>query len=126
MRNEPLALRLRDPSDNSQATGKQGDLSHAFDSNVVDRFDARLNLNPEQWPYGIQTATRGANKGDPFTPLLRAYEGDKVSVRVQVGAHEEGHNFSINGIRWLQNWNTRTSCTRPDLRWTPGGTAAGG
>jgi hypothetical protein len=109
MRNEPLALRLRDPSDNSQAPGKQGDLSHAFDSNVVDRFDARLNLNPEQWPYGIQTATRGAKKGDPFTPLLRAYEGDKVSVRVQVGAHEEGHNFSINGIRWLQNWNSGVS-----------------
>jgi hypothetical protein len=90
MRNEPLALRLRDPSDNSQAPGKQGDLSHAFDSNVVDRFDARLNAQPADWPYGIQTATRGAKKGDPFTPLLRAYEGDKVSVRVQVGASRGG------------------------------------
>jgi hypothetical protein len=31
--------------------------------------------------------------GDPFTPMLRAYEADKVQVRVLVGAHEEGHNF---------------------------------
>ena len=38
--------------------------------------------------------------------LLQVYEGDKVMVRVQVGAHEEGHNFSINGIKWLQQWNS--------------------
>ena len=39
--------------------------------------------------------------GDPFTPLLEGYEGDRVQVRMLVGAHEEGHNFSINGVKWL-------------------------
>ena len=26
---------------------------------------------------------------------------DRVQIRVLVGAHEEGHNFSINGVKWL-------------------------
>ncbi|MBW2459840.1 MAG: copper oxidase, partial [Deltaproteobacteria bacterium] len=102
-RNEPLALRLRDPATNEQAAGQAGDLSYAFQSRT-DRADTRLNGEPSTWPYGVQTATEGAFAGDPFTPLLQAYEDDEVHVRVQVGAHEEGHNFSINGVRWLQQW----------------------
>ena len=47
--------------------------------------------------------------GDPFTPMMNVYEGDKVSLRVQVGAHEEGHMFSMNGVRWLQNWSSGVS-----------------
>jgi hypothetical protein len=107
-RNEPLALRVRDPNTNTQALGLAGDLSYAFHSNV-DREDDRLDKPPIDWPYnslGIQTPNQGALAGDPFTPMLQVYEGDKVMVRVQVGAHEEGHNFSINGIRWLQQWNS--------------------
>jgi hypothetical protein len=45
--------------------------------------------------------TQGVQPGDPFTPLMRAYEDDKVQIRILVGAHEEGHNFSVNGIKWL-------------------------
>ncbi|MEX1310918.1 MAG: hypothetical protein AB1Z65_10895, partial [Candidatus Sulfomarinibacteraceae bacterium] len=107
-RNEPLALRVRDPQTNTQALGLAGDLSFGFHSGVT-RADTRLNATPDQWPYNslaIQTPNQGALTGDPFTPLLQVYEGDKVMVRVQVGAHEEGHNFSINGIRWLQQWNS--------------------
>jgi hypothetical protein len=104
-RNEPLALRVRDPGSNSQALGLAGDLSYAF-SSAVTRADARLNAAPADWPYGIQAATQGALTGDPFTPLMRVYEGDKVYLRVQVGAHEEGHNFGMNGIRWLQQWQS--------------------
>jgi hypothetical protein len=104
-RNEPLALRLRDPATNDQAAGLAGDLSYAFSSQVT-RADTKLNAVPSAWPYGIQTATQGALTGDPFTPLMRVYEGDKVYLRVQVGGQEEGHNFSMNGIRWLQQWNS--------------------
>ncbi|HYP52392.1 MAG TPA: hypothetical protein VEQ42_02565, partial [Pyrinomonadaceae bacterium] len=39
--------------------------------------------------------------GDPFTPLMRANEDDKVMIKILVGAHEEGHNFTVNGIKWL-------------------------
>ena len=45
--------------------------------------------------------TADVQPGDPFTPLLRAYENDPVQIRILVGAHEEGHNFNVNGIKWL-------------------------
>jgi hypothetical protein len=38
---------------------------------------------------------------DPFTPLLRAYQGDHVQVRLLVGSHLAPHDFSIPGLNWL-------------------------
>ena len=45
--------------------------------------------------------TKGVGEGDPFTPLLRAYAGDNVQVRLVVGAHQNPHNFAVNGVKWL-------------------------
>jgi hypothetical protein len=104
-RNEPIALRVRDPRQNRQADGLAGDLAFAF-SSLVTRADNALNTNPNKWPYSNATASSGALAGDPFTPILRVYEGDQVFLRVQVGAHEEGHNFSINGIKWLESFSS--------------------
>ncbi len=39
--------------------------------------------------------------GDPGTPLMRAYENDKVQVRVLVGAHTFSHFFTMGGPKWL-------------------------
>jgi hypothetical protein len=94
-RNEPLALRVRDPNSNTQAAGDAGDLSHAYRSDLL-RADARLNSQPTFYP----ALTPDVLAGDPFTPLLRAYENDPVQIRILVGAHEEGHNFQVNGIKW--------------------------
>ena len=44
--------------------------------------------------------------GDPFTPLLRAYENDQVQIRILVGAQEETHNLTINGHKWLHQPGT--------------------
>jgi manganese oxidase len=33
--------------------------------------------------------------------MLRTYVGDKVRVRTQVGAHEEQHNPTVQGVKWL-------------------------
>ena len=94
-RNEPLALRIRHPN-NTQAGGLAGDLSFAFRSDIT-RADPDFNIQPPFYP----PLTGGVQPGDPFTPLLRAYEDDRVQVRILVGAHEEGHNFAINGVKWL-------------------------
>jgi len=94
-RNEPIPLRVRNPSTNTQAAGEAGDLSHVYRSNVT-RADTRFN---EQPPY-YQDLTPDVEPGDPYTPLLRAYEDDKVQIRILVGAHEEGHNFGVHGIKW--------------------------
>jgi len=95
-RQEPLALRVRDPQTNSQAAGQAGDLSYAFSSSVT-RADTDLNVQPAFYP----PLTNDIKAKDPYTPLLRAYENDRVQIRVLVGAHEEGHNFSVHGIKWL-------------------------
>lgn len=40
-------------------------------------------------------------KGDPITPILKAYEGDPIRIRLLQGAQEESHSFNVHGLRWL-------------------------
>jgi hypothetical protein len=94
-RNEPVPLRIRNPSTNTQASGAPGDLSKVYKSNIT-RADPQFNVQPNFYP----ALTKGVQPGDPFTPLLRAYENDKVQIRILVGAHEETHNLTINGHKW--------------------------
>jgi len=94
-RNEPIPLRVRNPGTNTQAAGEPGDLSHVYRSNVT-RADTNFNKQPSFYP----ALTPDVEPGDPYTPLLRAYEDDKVQIRILVGAHEEGHNFGVHGIKW--------------------------
>ncbi|MFZ2404499.1 MAG: hypothetical protein WAW41_05135 [Methylobacter sp.] len=95
-RNEPIAQRIHNGV-NGQTSGKPGDLSFAFESRT-DRAMTALNSQPAffSWPL-----TKNVMPGDPFTPLLKAYTGDKVQIRILMGAHEEGHNFSAHGLKWL-------------------------
>ncbi len=95
-RNEPIALRVNNGA-NGQTPGRAGDLSFALESRT-DRAIAALNRQPD---FFAQPLTRDVLPGDPFTPLLKAFAGDKVQLRVVVGAHEEGHNFSAHGLKWL-------------------------
>jgi hypothetical protein len=103
-RNEPLALRVRDPNTNSQALGLAGDLSYAFSSQIT-RADPDMNQQPNFYP----PLTADLGPLDPYTPMIRAYDGDRVNIRVQVGATEEMHNVSINGVRWLQEYASPNS-----------------
>ncbi|HEU4711746.1 MAG TPA: hypothetical protein VFS76_09285 [Pyrinomonadaceae bacterium] len=100
-RNEPVPLRVRDPNTNLQASGAAGDLSKVYKSNIF-RADPLFNVQPTFYP----ALTKGVQPGDPFTPLLRAYENDKVQIRILVGAHEETHNLTVNGHKWLHQPGT--------------------
>jgi manganese oxidase len=40
--------------------------------------------------------------GDPVTPILHAYEGDPIRIRLLQGAQEESHSFNVHGLRWLK------------------------
>ena len=95
--------------DGGQAPGLAGDLAFAYQSRT-DRAIAELNVQPETngiSPYPPLTAD--VRPGDPWTPLLRVYMGDKVRIRVQVGAHEEEHNFTIPGLKWKKEPNSANS-----------------
>ena len=41
-------------------------------------------------------------EGDPFTPTMRAFDLDRVHVKMQAGGQEEEHTFQIHGVKWLQ------------------------
>ncbi|MBI4303762.1 MAG: copper oxidase [Chloroflexi bacterium] len=103
-RNEPLAFRIFDPATGLQAVGPPGDLSLALSSNIT-RADPRFNVQPTFYP----PLTADVRPGDPFTPMPRAYVNDRVKVRIQVGATEEGHNFSIHGLKWLREYASPNS-----------------
>ena len=100
-RNEPVPMRVRDPNTNTQAGGAAGDLSKVYKSNIT-RADPQFNVQPMFYP----ALTKGVQPGDPFTPLLRVYENDRVQIRILVGAHEETHNMTINGHKWLHEPGT--------------------
>ncbi|SEP61847.1 hypothetical protein SAMN04244573_00192 [Azotobacter beijerinckii] len=118
-RHEPLALRVFDPNRRGpdgkpgmQAEGLAGDLAHALQSRT-DRIIAPLNLAPSaireaEGPAGSTAFPPHVNvagdlPGDPFTPLLRSYSGDNVRLRMHAGGHEEVHNVTLHGVKWLQN-----------------------
>ena len=119
-RNEPLALRVYDPNKvgpdgkrGMQADGLGGDLAYAMQSRT-DRAIPAMNLAPNlvtaaTGPTGGTTLfpphinRGGAEPGDPFTPMLRTYTGDNVRLRVHAGGHEEEHNVTLHGVKWLQS-----------------------
>ena len=115
-RNEPVGLRVFDPDltgpdgqNGAQAGGdpedigadpvnaRRGDLAFAFDSNT-NRAIPELNTSFGNTPATYQMNSAhcvgsggdGINcdrmPGDPFTPIMRAYQGDEVKVKIQTGA----------------------------------------
>jgi hypothetical protein len=128
-RNEPVALRIYDPNKigpdgkkGAQASGLKGDLAHALRSDIVraipdlNRMPAKgdvanppaevaellpvTNVAVTAFPPHINMA--GFEPGDPFTPMMRTYSGDRVRVKAQAGGDEEEHSVSVHGIKWLQ------------------------
>jgi hypothetical protein len=113
-RMEPIAMRVYDPNKigpdgkpGMQADGLAGDLAFAMQSRT-DRVIPDLNVMPDgntvihgtKFPPHINAA--GFTGGDPFTPMMRTYQGDVVRVKIQAGGHEEEHNATIHGVKWLQ------------------------
>ncbi len=47
--------------------------------------------------------------GDPATPLLAAYEGDPLYIRLVQGAQEAQHVFAMTGQKWLREPDNNAS-----------------
>jgi hypothetical protein len=106
-RNEPLPWRVLPGAGDPKAA----DLAYVFNSNIT-RNDPALNVQPtpgasinpalgSTWIFPQKPLTFGMQPGDPYTPLLRAYEGDRVQIRVVAGAHMLPHAFTVGGMKWL-------------------------
>jgi len=89
-RSEPLPLRLAVAEPGSEA----GSVAHVFRS--IERADPELNLQPDFYP----PLTAGVAGTDPYTPLLRAYENDRVEIRALAAHDAVPSTFSIPGLRW--------------------------
>ncbi|MHC4408602.1 MAG: hypothetical protein ACYS0F_06325, partial [Planctomycetota bacterium] len=129
-RNEPLGQRVFDPNapgvdgqNGAQAAGQAGDLAFALQSRT-DRAIPELNTSFGNTPYPAGDGPGAINggspaycsdpefgdlvncdrePGDPFTPMMRAFDGDQVKIKIQVGATEEQHQTTVHGIKWLSN-----------------------
>jgi hypothetical protein len=107
-RNEPVPLRVdkgahtaHDPAD------PKTDLAFTFAS--MPRTQSYLNTQPVagspiagggENAFTFNAPFEGAGPFDPYTPLLRAYQGDPVQVRVLVGGYLFNHNFAFHGVKW--------------------------
>jgi hypothetical protein len=102
-RNEPIPLRVSGATAMNYQANPEFDLSQAYRS--IRRNDPQLNTQPsgpiKGTPFFYPGGFAGAGDLDPYTPLLRAYENDKVRVRVLAGAHLLPHAFNIQGVNWL-------------------------
>ncbi len=118
-RNEPIPLRIAERDKNGlisrQKTGASGDMANVFSSAV----------HADQGRQGVFKKRKGESKhaelfterldqglrkpGDPATPLLLAYAGDRVQIRLIQGAQEENHTFNMHGVKWLSQPNSPNS-----------------
>ncbi|HRI37576.1 MAG TPA: hypothetical protein PLO50_03365, partial [Nitrospira sp.] len=86
---------IRKDSQGNHVMNYEADLSHVFSSVFHQKKDkGSIKLFTE-------TQDMGRHPGDPATPLLRAYEGDHVQIRLIQGAQEEQHVFTLHGAKWL-------------------------
>ena len=105
-RSEPLPYRTNTrPGGNGLPNAT--DTAYAFAS--IQRNDPQLNWQHDKGgtapsgggdPY-YPPLTPGVGNYDPYTPLLRAYQGEKVQLRLLVGAHVVPHSFHLHGLPWL-------------------------
>lgn len=120
-RNEPIPLRIgtqdKDSNQFKQKAGEQGDLANVFSSTAHtqgDNTDQEINAKTpsldcaksdpkttKHCPLFTEESLQGRKPGDPATPLLRAYDGDRVQIRLIQGAQEEQHMFTMHGSKWL-------------------------
>ena len=129
-RDEPVPLRVIDSS-NNQVSGQIGDLSDVFLSGLTRADPKLNSQPDNGGPIGSSgftfpkcplmptvgaggsgcsptlTCPSGSEASgcvqstDPYTPMLRAFQGDRVQIRTLAGAHVMTHPEMVRGIKWL-------------------------
>jgi manganese oxidase len=62
--------------------------------------------DPSQW-FSSTVRSRpnfAGVPGDPDTPVIQTYPGERLRIRLIQGSHEEQHGFVIHGMRWRRDW----------------------
>ncbi len=90
-------------------THRGDDPSQWFASRGVAEFDiaaaaAEAPPAPDELPPPVSQ-----RPGDPRTPVIRTYPGERLRLRLIQGSHEEQHSFSMHGMRWPREWHNDRS-----------------
>lgn len=67
--------------------------------------------DPSQW-FSSSVRHRpnfDGSPGDPDTPIIRTYPGERLRLRLIQGSHEEQHGFCMHGLRWRRDWGNKDS-----------------
>lgn len=67
--------------------------------------------DPSEWfssSVRSQVSFHGT-QGDPDTPLVETYPGERLRIRLIQGSHEEQHSFVTHGLRWRRDWGNPRS-----------------
>jgi manganese oxidase len=67
--------------------------------------------DPSQWFSSSARSRRNFDgmRGDPDTPIIRTYPGERLRIRLIQGSHEEQHGMAIHGMRWRRDWGNPKS-----------------
>ncbi len=67
--------------------------------------------DPSQWfSSSVRSRPNFAGvPGDPDTPVIHTYPGERLRIRLIQGSHEEQHGFALHGMRWRRDWGNAKS-----------------
>lgn len=91
------------------------ELADKLDATLASVEQWRKNFNCALYPAGtlgdcpIKPGEPWRLPGDPATPLLGAYEGDPLYIRLVQGAQEAQHVFAMTGQKWLREPDNKAS-----------------
>ena len=93
-KHEPIPLRIGKRESNKHFQLREDSLCNQPHTNnpVSDTI-----CNPKDIAYAFSSRKP---HGDPFLKPLRAYEGDRVQIRLVQGAQEVQHTFNVHGLSW--------------------------
>lgn len=93
-KHEPIPLRIGERD--SKQHFKMRSQSLCDNSHTSNRIPDTI-CHPDDVAYVFSSKNP---HGDPFLKPLRAYEGDKVQIRLVQGAQEVQHTFNVHGLSW--------------------------
>lgn len=94
-----------------QSDAERGDLANVYRST----FDAEKLVEQGGQASGSDVPLAVRPHGDPVTPLLETYTGERVQIRLIQGAQEVQHTFNIEGLMWRRNIDQKFPSEAPEL-----------
>ncbi len=98
----------------SQSADPRGNVANVFRSRFYPNETQPASAPPAEPPARTADAAavagnlvRNRDHGDPATPLLETYSGERVQFRLIQGAQEVQHTFNLEGLAWRRQVDQR-------------------